>query len=265
MGGIAKRGRALRNRAARSATGLVVGVIVLAFSASPAAAATAFSQALLVRGDDTTLLSESPISSWGFDGGSTGLHGYGGGRFVTADSGHFTKPIGKDSLELTAAVVKGTHFKQLSFEATKTGSSSAYFRVCFTDVMLSSSQLGFGSGDRAEERIGFSYDKAKYDYAPAGALAGGCGGKKPGAERLGDQARRPQGDGRRLLFDRALQGDDPAHLRPGPMPDGQARCRRGVRSGRHGERDDQRRHGRGAEDAARGLQGEVAGGRVGAS
>ncbi len=152
---------------------------MLAFSASPAAAATAFSQALLVRGDDTTLLSESPISSWGFDGGSTGLHGYGGGRFVTADSGHFTKPIGKDSLELTAAVVKGTHFKQLSFEATKTGSSSAYFRVCFTDVMLSSSQLGFGSGDRAEERIGFSYDKAKYDYAPAGALAGGCGGKSP--------------------------------------------------------------------------------------
>ncbi len=97
---------------------------------------------------------------------------------MTVDSGHFTKPIGSDSPEVGKAVAIGTHFKRLSFEATKSGASSPYFRACFTDVLLSSRQLGFGSGNSAEERVGFSYDQAKYDYAPVGNLAEGCGAKK---------------------------------------------------------------------------------------
>jgi len=115
--------------------------------------------------------------SWGETNQSSGAGGGGGAGKVSMQDLHFTTRVNKASPLLFLSCASGKHLKEATLTARKAGKGQQEFLIFkFTDVMISSYQVG-GSGAEADtptEQISFNFAQVDYQYRtqnPDGSLS----------------------------------------------------------------------------------------------
>jgi type VI secretion system secreted protein Hcp len=109
--------------------------------------------------------------SWGVSNAAhlTTGGGAGAGRASFQDF-HFTSKVSSASPKLFLACVSGQHIKTATLTAsrsTEEGRSTQFYKVNFSDILISSYQdAGSGGDDGPEESISFAFGKIEVVYTP---------------------------------------------------------------------------------------------------
>jgi type VI secretion system secreted protein Hcp len=129
-----------------------------------------FDPAIEGEATDSKHKGEIELLSWhlGVTNSSSGLHGPGSGtgKSVPADVSA-TKRTDKASARLQQAVALGDHFKTATLTLRKSGGGAQqeYLVYTFSDVYISSYNLGGSAGDELPiETLSFNYTKAVTEY-----------------------------------------------------------------------------------------------------
>jgi type VI secretion system secreted protein Hcp len=78
-----------------------------------------------------------------------------------------TKEVDKASIDLNLYCTQGKHIAKLVLDICEdTGEKVNYWKYELEDVMVSSIQLGGGTGGRPTESVSFAYRTIKYTYTP---------------------------------------------------------------------------------------------------
>lgn len=106
--------------------------------------------------------------SWGESnaGSFAGSGGGGGGKVVMQDF-HFSMQVCKASPKLMLACATGQHVKGATLTARKAGGTQgAYMTFKFTDLLISSYQIGGNGGSDIipADQISFNYTKVEMEY-----------------------------------------------------------------------------------------------------
>jgi type VI secretion system secreted protein Hcp len=108
--------------------------------------------------------------SWGATNAGTFATGGGGGAGkVSMQDFHFTMPINTASPKLMLACSTGEHIKTAVLTARKAGGEQQeYFKITFTDILVSSYQIGgHAGGDGLPiDQIALAFSKIEYEYKP---------------------------------------------------------------------------------------------------
>ncbi|MGH8499620.1 MAG: Hcp family type VI secretion system effector [Methylococcales bacterium] len=98
--------------------------------------------------------------------GFTGTGGRSAGDASFSDLS-IMKDVDKGSIDLNLFCIKGTHIAKLVLEACEdTGDKVCYLKIEMEDVMVSSVQLGGGTGGRPAESVAFVYARIAWTYTP---------------------------------------------------------------------------------------------------
>jgi type VI secretion system secreted protein Hcp len=108
--------------------------------------------------------------SWGATNAGTFATGGGGGAGkVSMQDFHFSMPINIASPKLMLACSTGEHIKQATLTARKAGGEQQeYFKIIFSDILVSSYQVGgHGQSDTLPtDQISLAFSKIEYEYKP---------------------------------------------------------------------------------------------------
>ena len=111
------------------------------------------------------------IESWSWGATNSGSHGAGGGggsgKVVMQDI-HFVKKVDKGSATLMLFCAVGQHIKKATLTARKAGKTQQEYMIFkFHDLLVSSYQLGGGSGDvLPTEQVSLNFTKIEFEYKP---------------------------------------------------------------------------------------------------
>jgi len=105
------------------------------------------------------------VESFSFGATQTGTsRASGGAGKVSMQDFHFTMKVNKASPTLFLAAATGEHLKKVELALAKSGQD--YMKWTFTDVMVSSYQVG-GSGDAVPtDQISLNFAKVEFEYKP---------------------------------------------------------------------------------------------------
>lgn len=121
---------------------------------------------------------EIDIESWSWGESNSGTHtgggGGGAGKVVMQDFS-FTMKANKASPKLFLACATGQHIKKALLTCRKAGKEQQeYYKITFSDLLISSYQTGGSAGDVVPtESISFNFSKIEMSYAaqkPDGSL-----------------------------------------------------------------------------------------------
>lgn len=107
--------------------------------------------------------------NWGASNATSfGAGGGGGAGKVSMQDFHFTMPINISSPKLMLACSTGEHIKSAILTARKAGGDQQeYFKITFTDVLVSSYQVsGHNQDTLPSDSIGLAFGKIEYEYKP---------------------------------------------------------------------------------------------------
>jgi type VI secretion system secreted protein Hcp len=109
--------------------------------------------------------------SWGETNSGTAGKGTGmGAGKVNMQDFHFTMTMNKATPKLMIACAKGTHIKKGLLTCRRAGDTpQTYLTITFTDLMVSSYQVGGSSSDNIPiDQCSFNYSKVEWEYKPQG-------------------------------------------------------------------------------------------------
>jgi type VI secretion system secreted protein Hcp len=119
---------------------------------------------------DSKHKNEIDIQSWNWGEANSGSHGSGGGGGagkVSMQDFSFTMTVNKASPKLFLACASGQHIKEATLVCRKAGKEQQEFlKIKFTDLLISSYQMGGGGGEAALDSISFNFAKIEQTYAP---------------------------------------------------------------------------------------------------
>lgn len=112
---------------------------------------------------------EIELESWSFGETNSGTmaHGGGGGAGkVSMQDFHFVMKINKASPKLFLACASGQHIKNCILTGRKAGGEQQeYLKVTFSDVMISSFQMGGSNGSPIpHDQCSFNFSKIEYEF-----------------------------------------------------------------------------------------------------
>lgn len=105
--------------------------------------------------------------SWGASNGGTFSTGGGGGAGkVNMQDFHFTMQVNKATVKLMLACAGGDHIKSSILTCRKAGKEQQeFFKVTFSDILVSSFQSGGGGGDTLPvDSISLNFAKVEWEY-----------------------------------------------------------------------------------------------------
>jgi type VI secretion system secreted protein Hcp len=106
--------------------------------------------------------------SWGATNSGTAATGGGGGAGrVAMQDFHFVTHVQKSSPKLMLACSNGEHIKKATLTVRKAGKEQQeYLIITFSDVLISSYQVGCSSANELipSEQISFNFSKIEYEY-----------------------------------------------------------------------------------------------------
>ena len=106
--------------------------------------------------------------SWGERNSGSMAHGGGGGvGRVSMDDFQFTMTINKATPKLMLACANGEHIKTCTLTCREAGKEQhPYLVIKFSDVMISSYQIGGSAGDDGKpvDHCSFNYAKVEWEY-----------------------------------------------------------------------------------------------------
>lgn len=126
------------------------------------------------------------LESWSFGETNTGTFARGGGGGagkVSMQDFHFVMHINKASPKLFAACATGKHIPKAKLTCRKAGDTAQeFFKVSFTDLLVSSFQTGGSTGSSLvpTDQISLNFAKIEVEYAEQGE-----DGKLKGAIKAG--------------------------------------------------------------------------------
>jgi len=113
---------------------------------------------------------EIELQSWSWGETNSGTHAGGGGGGagqVAMQDFSFRMVVNKASPELFLKCATGKHIDEALLTCREAGGQQQeYLKIKFTDFLVSSYQIGPGSGDKPEEQITFNFAKIELNYAP---------------------------------------------------------------------------------------------------
>lgn len=119
---------------------------------------------------------EIEIDSWSWGASQSGTSGHGtgaGAGKVSMQDYHFTMTVNKASPKLMLACAVGQHIPKILFTQRKAGGEQEeFFKLTFSDVLISSYQTGAHGGAHGElpmEQCSFNYSKIEMEYLPQDA------------------------------------------------------------------------------------------------
>lgn len=121
---------------------------------------------------DSKHKTEIDVLSWSWGESNSGAMGHGGGGGagkVSVQDFHFTMRVSKATPKLLLACASGKHIKSIDFVARKAGTEQQeYLKIKFSDVLISSYQMGGTGGADLEgtDSCSFNFSKVEYAYAP---------------------------------------------------------------------------------------------------
>jgi type VI secretion system secreted protein Hcp len=130
---------------------------------------------------DKTHKGEIPLQSWSFGAAQSGTssHGSGaGGGKVNFQDFHFTMTVNKSTPKLIEKCADGTHIKNAVLVCRKAGGTQQeYLKITFTDILVSSYQIGGSGGSDIvpTDQISLNFSKIEFEYKeqkPDGSLGG---------------------------------------------------------------------------------------------
>ena len=108
--------------------------------------------------------------SWGETNSGSMSHGGGGGTGkVSMQDFNFSMTINKATSKLWLACATGEHLKEALLTCREAGKEQqVYFTVKFTDLLISSYQIGGAAGDdhKPVDHVSFNYTKIETEYKP---------------------------------------------------------------------------------------------------
>lgn len=113
---------------------------------------------------------EMEINSFSFGATQTGSSSSGGGAGggkVNMQDFHFVINLGKHSPKIFEHVCTGKHFPTATLVCRKAGGDKQeYLKIKFTDILISSYQIGCstGGGDLPMDQISFNFTKVEKEY-----------------------------------------------------------------------------------------------------
>jgi len=119
---------------------------------------------------DSKHKNEIELRSWSWSCTNAGSSSYGGGAGagkVAMQDFHFNKKVDKGSAKLMQACASGQAFPTATAIVRKAGKDQQeYLKITFSDVMISSYQLGgSGGGDPIPmDSISFNFGKIEFEY-----------------------------------------------------------------------------------------------------
>ena len=109
------------------------------------------------------------LQSWSWGESQTGsfaANAGGGAGKVSMQDFHFSMSTNKASPELMISCATGKHIAKALLTCRKAGEKQQeFFKVSFTDLLISSYQVG-GGGDVPTDQISFNFATVKFEYAP---------------------------------------------------------------------------------------------------
>lgn len=109
------------------------------------------------------------LQSWSWGESQTGsfaANAGGGAGKVSMQDFHFSMSTNKASPELMISCATGKHIAKALLTCRKAGDKQQeFFKVSFTDLLISSYQVG-GGGDVPTDQISFNFATVKFEYAP---------------------------------------------------------------------------------------------------
>lgn len=113
---------------------------------------------------------EIDLTSWTWAEANSGSHGAGGGGGagkVQMQDFSFTMNVNKASPKLFLACATGQHIKEATLVCRKAGKDQQeYLKIKFSDLLVSSYQIGASGSDVPAETISFNFGKIEKSYAP---------------------------------------------------------------------------------------------------
>lgn len=115
---------------------------------------------------------EIEVLSWSWGETNAGTHALGGGGGagkVMMQDFNFVMSFNKASPKLFLACATGDHIKEASLTCRKAGGEQQeYLKIKFSDLLISSYQVGGSSGGDVlpTDQVSFNYSKIEYDYKP---------------------------------------------------------------------------------------------------
>ena len=104
--------------------------------------------------------------SWGETNIGSSSSGGGAGK-VQVEDFHFTTLTGSASPKLMLLCANGKHVKSAVLVARRQGKSQQeYFKLTFTDVMVTSYHVGGSTGDVPLDQVSLRFSKVQIDYRP---------------------------------------------------------------------------------------------------
>jgi type VI secretion system secreted protein Hcp len=119
---------------------------------------------------DKTHKGEIPLLSWSFGAAQSGTssHGSGaGGGKVNFQDFHFVMTVNKSTPKLLEKCSDGTHIKSAILVCRKAGGTQQeYLKVTFTDILVSSYQIGGSGGSDLvpTDQISLNFSKIEFEY-----------------------------------------------------------------------------------------------------
>jgi type VI secretion system secreted protein Hcp len=113
---------------------------------------------------------EIPLLSWSFGAAQSGTssHGSGaGGGKVNFQDFHFVMTVNKSTPKLIEKCADGSHIKQAVLVCRKAGGEQQeYLKVTFTDILVSSYQIGGSGGSDLvpSDQISLNFSKIEFEY-----------------------------------------------------------------------------------------------------
>lgn len=112
---------------------------------------------------------EIDVQSWSWGETNSGASRQGGGAGsgkVSMQDFHFVMQTCKASPKLMLACANGEHIKKCVLTCRKAGKDQQeYYKITFTDVLISSFQTGGHQGDVIPlDQIAFNYSKIEFEY-----------------------------------------------------------------------------------------------------
>lgn len=113
---------------------------------------------------------EIDLQSWSFGATNAGSHASGGGGGagkVSMQDFHFVMGTSKASPKLMLACATGQHIPKAVLVTRKAGTEQQeFFKVTFTDILISSYQTGGSAhgGETPTEQISFNFAKIEFEY-----------------------------------------------------------------------------------------------------
>lgn len=142
--------------------------VFLLTNLAAAASADYFLKIDTIEGESTAEGHEREIDVLSFSWGVTHTNGTGGVGELQECT--ISKSVDKASPKLMLACASGQHIPEAVLTCRKAGSQTDYYKVTFTDLLISSYQTGGSSSDVVPtDQISFNYGSIKFEYQPTDA------------------------------------------------------------------------------------------------